>query len=115
MKRGEIYWADLTPRSGSEQAGRRPVVVVSHNGFNQTPTWRSIIVVPLSTSPTQQPRGPTAVPLPKGTAGLRRDSVALCHQVTTLDRAKLVQRIGELPPVSVRRVNDGLVAALALL
>jgi mRNA interferase MazF len=115
VKRGEIYWADLAPRSGSEQMGRRPVVVVSHDGFNQTPAWRSIIVVPLSTSPAQQRRGPTAVQLSKGTAGLRRESVALCHQVTTLDRAKLVQRIGDLPAASLRRMNDGLRAALALL
>jgi mRNA-degrading endonuclease toxin of MazEF toxin-antitoxin module len=50
MKRGEVYWADLAPRSGSEQQGRRPVIVISHNAFNQTQTWRSIIVVPLSTS-----------------------------------------------------------------
>ena len=45
MKRGEVYWADLAPRSGSEQRGRRPVVVISHDAFNQTPGWRSIIVV----------------------------------------------------------------------
>ena len=53
MKRGEVYWADLAPRSGSEQRGRRPVVVISHDAFNQTPGWRSIIVVPLSTSAAQ--------------------------------------------------------------
>ena len=40
MKRGDVYWADLTPRSGSEQQGRRPVIVVSHDGFNETPGWR---------------------------------------------------------------------------
>lgn len=53
MKRGEVYWADLVPRSGSEQVGRRPVVVVSHDGFNQTPGWMSVIVVPVSTSASQ--------------------------------------------------------------
>ena len=115
MKRGDVFWADVAPRSGSEQTGRRPVVVVSHDGFNRVEAWRSIIVVPLSTSPAQARRGPTAVPLPKGTAGLRRDSVALCHQVTTLDRAKLVERVGDLPAASLERVNEGLRAALALL
>ena len=50
MKRGDVYWADLAPRSGSEQQGRRPVIVISHDAFNQTQGWRSIIVVPLSTS-----------------------------------------------------------------
>ena len=56
MKRGEIYWADLAPRSGSEQTGRRPVILVSHDGFNQTPSWKSIIVVPISTSASQGKR-----------------------------------------------------------
>ena len=50
MKRGEVWWADLVPRSGSEQRGRRPVVVVSHDAFHRIEGWRSIIVVPLSTA-----------------------------------------------------------------
>jgi len=86
MKRGEVYWADLAPRSGSEQRGRRPVVVISHDAFNQTPGWRSIIVVPLSTSVAQAGRGPSAVLLSQGAAGLSKESVALCHQVTTGSR-----------------------------
>ena len=115
MKRGDVFWADLVPRSGSEQSGRRPVVIVSHDGFNQVIAWRSIIVVPLSTSPRQRRRGPTAILLPKGAAGLRQESVALCHQVTTLDRSKLTDRIGELPDASLKRVSEGLRAALALI
>jgi len=115
VKRGDVFWADIVPRSGSEQTGRRPVVVVSHDGFNRVEEWCSIIVVPLSTSAAQRRRGPTAIPLPKGAGGLRKESVALCHQVTTLDRSKLVEQIGELPAATVRRVNDGLRAALALL
>lgn len=50
MQRGELYWAKLEPRSGSEQQGRRPVVVISSDGFNDIPTWRSIIVIPVTTS-----------------------------------------------------------------
>ena len=115
MKRGDVYWADLAPRSGSEQQGRRPVIVVSHNAFNQTRGWRSIIVVPVTTSTTQAGRGPTAVPLPQGAAGLVKDSVALCHQVTTLDRAKLVRRIGELTASELSIVEVGLKAAMDLL
>ena len=64
MKRGEVYWADLVPRSGSEQQGRRPVIVVSHDAFNQTQGWRSIIVVPLSTSAAQGGVGPRLAPRP---------------------------------------------------
>jgi len=114
VKRGDVYVADLVPRSGSEQTGRRPVIVVSHDGFNQTPHWRSIIVIPLSTSPTQAGRGPTVVPLGKGVGGLRRESVVLCHQVTTLDRAKLTKRLGGLPEESLVRVEAALRAALSL-
>jgi mRNA interferase MazF len=114
MKRGDVWWADLVPRSGSEQKGRRPVIVVSHDAFNSTANWRSIIVVPLSTSPRQAGRGPTAVPIPRGTGGLARESVALCHQVTTLDRGKLAEHVGSLPKALLIQVADGLKAAMDL-
>lgn len=114
MKRGDVYWADLAPRSGSEQTGRRPVVVVSHDGFNMTPAWRSVIVVPLSTSPAQFRRGPTIVVIPHGAAGLPKVSAAVCHQVTTLDRSKLTRRIGALSDDLLASVERGLSAALDL-
>lgn len=114
MRRGDLYWAVLTPRSGSEQQGRRPVIVVSHDGFNQVAGWRSVIVVPISTSPKQAGRGPTVVPLPKSTGGLKKASVALCHQVTTLDRSKLSRQIGALTAGLVEQVELGLKAALDL-
>jgi mRNA interferase MazF len=113
VRRGEVYWAELAPRSGAEQSGRRPVIVVSHDGFNDVPTWRSVIVIPVSTSEAQAGRGPTAVPL-AGAGGLRGSSVALCHQVTTLDRAKLRERVGTLSGEILGDVEDGLRAALDL-
>jgi mRNA interferase MazF len=113
MKRGEVYWADLVPRSGFEQQGRRPVIMISHDAFNQTQGWRSIIVVPLSTS--QRKRG---VGLPQycclKAQPVSARSVALCHQVTTLDRSKLTQRIGELNSTELRQVEDGIKAAMDL-
>jgi mRNA interferase MazF len=114
MKRGDVYWADLVPRSGSEQTGRRPVVVVSHDGFNQTPAWTSIIIVPVSSSAWQAKRGPTVITIPGGVAGLPKPSVALCHQVTTLDRAKLTKRIGALPVELLGELDRGLKAAMDL-
>ncbi|NWF84662.1 MAG: type II toxin-antitoxin system PemK/MazF family toxin [Bryobacteraceae bacterium] len=114
MKRGEVYWADLVPRSGSEQTGRRPVILVSNDGFNQTPGWRSIIVVPISTSTSQGRRGPTVIELSGGIAGLPKTSFAVCHQVTTLDRAQLTKRIGGLPAESLREVEEGLKASMDL-
>jgi mRNA interferase MazF len=114
MRRGDVYWADLAPRSGSEQSSRRPVIVVSHDAFNQTERWRSIIVVPLSTSQAQAARGPTAVRVARGAAGLGKESVALCHQVTTLDRSKLAARVGTLPAASLADIELGLRAAIDL-
>jgi mRNA-degrading endonuclease toxin of MazEF toxin-antitoxin module len=95
MKRGNLYWADLLSRFASEQTRRRPVLVVSYDSFNQTPAWLSGIVVPLSTSSSQA-------------------SEALCHQVTTLDRARLTRKLGQLPAPLLAQVEDGLKAALAL-
>jgi mRNA interferase MazF len=114
MKRGEVHWADLAPRSGSEQTGRRPVIVVSHDGFNQAPAWRSVIVVPVSTSSSQGKRGPTVVEIPGGAGGLPKSSFAVCHQVTTLDRSRLARRIGALLPEVLREVEGGLKAAMDL-
>lgn len=114
MRRGDVYWADLVPRSGSEQTGRRLVILLSHDGFNQTPGWRSVIVVPISTSASQGRRGPTVVEIPARTAGLPKSSLALCHQMTTLDRAKLTQKSGTLPPAILREIEIGLKAAMDL-
>lgn len=89
-------------------------MVVSRNALNEVPTWRSVNVVPLSTSLRQAQRGLTVVLLSQGTAGLSQDSVALCHQVTTLDRSKLTIQIGSLPQDCLSRVNQALLIALAL-
>ena len=115
MRRGDVFIADLIPRSGSEQTGRRPVVIISNDGFNLTQNWRSIIVVPLSTSTSQALRTQTAVMIPQGEAGLSQDSVALCHQVTTLDRSKLKNRLGELTQAKVLEIERGLKAAMDLI
>ncbi len=114
MKRGELYWADLRPRTGSEQKGRRPVLIVSHNGFNDVPEWRSIIVIPLSTSTKQSARGPTAIYLARGSGGLEKGSIALCHQITTIDRSKLKTRIGVLSKDLLSDVEAGIRAALQM-
>jgi mRNA interferase MazF len=114
LKRGEVYWANIKPRSGSEQIGKRPVIILSSDGFNSISTWRSVIVIPLSTSSKQAKRGPTAVLLAKGEGGLAKDSVALCHQITTLDQGKLTGLIGTLSPNALKEVEDGLKAAVDL-
>jgi len=114
MKRGDIYWAALSPRSGSEQGGRRPVIIFSHDAFNQTSAWRSIIVIPLSTSSTQARRGPTVVTLSAGIGGLSDESCAICHQITTLDRAKLKEKIGVLPADILTQVEQALLDSVGI-
>ena len=68
----------------------------------------------MSTSTTQARRGPTAGEIPSGATGLSRPGIAICHQVTTLDRAKLTGRIGALPSSLVLLLEDALKAALDL-
>ena len=115
MMRGDIYWVDLTPRSGSEQTGHRPALIVSNDGFNATQGWNSLIIIPLSTSVSQARRGITVVPVPAGTSGLTRDCYVLCHQITTIHRAKFGARIGTLPPTLLKDVEMALKAAIDLL
>jgi len=90
------------------------VIVVSHDGFNEIVGWRSIIVVPISTSALQGRRGPTVIEIPAGAGGLSKTSFAVCHQVTTLDRAKLTKRVGALPGGVLEEVELGLKAAMDL-
>lgn len=114
MRRGDVYLARIGPRSGAEIRGHRPVVVLSHDELNSVKAWRSIIIVPLSASPRQSKKGPTAVPILDGTAGLRGDGVALCHQITTVDRSKLKRRLGALPEAVLVAIESGVRAALDL-
>lgn len=114
MKRGEVYWANVAPRSGSEQQGMRPVILLSHDGFNNVTAWRSIIVIPVSTSERQAGRGPTAIALVAGEGGLAEASTVLCHQITTLDKSKLTTRIGVLSDKALARVEAGLCKAIGL-
>ncbi len=73
-----------------------------------------MIVVPISTSASQSKRGPTVVEIPGGVAGLSKTCIAVCHQVTTLDRAKLVKKLGVLPSGILDAVEGALKAALDL-
>lgn len=114
MQRGDIYWADLKTRSGSEQQGQRPVIIMSNDGFNTVSTWRSVIVIPVTTSQNQALRGPTIVPLSGIGAVLTPNSTAICHQITTLDRAKLDTKLGALSTDEIALIEQGIRAACDL-
>lgn len=114
MKRGDVYIANINPRSGSEQIGIRPVIIISHDGFNLTQNWKSIIIVPISTSQKQSLRTPTTVSLSSGSGGLEKDSIALCHQITTLDKSKLQKKLGTLSENEIKEVEQSIKFSLGM-
>jgi mRNA interferase MazF len=114
MQRCEIYLADINPRSGSEQKGIRPVIIISHDSFNTTPNWNSIIVIPVSTSEKQIKRAPTVVKLSKNDTDLEKDSFALCHQITTLDKSKLKQKLGTLSENYIKEIEKAIKYSLSM-
>jgi mRNA interferase MazF len=97
-----VFVAVLDPIRGSEQAGRRPVLVVSREQINQL--LSVVNVIPL-TSRKSEARTvyPNEVLLPAGTAGLRVDSIALCYQIRTLDKSRLEQDLGEVNDTGLQR------------
>ncbi|MBI4605080.1 MAG: type II toxin-antitoxin system PemK/MazF family toxin [Planctomycetes bacterium] len=90
MVRGEIFFIDLRPRSGSEQRGLRPGLLVSHNSFNTVSGWQSVTVIPMTTSARWMRPSPTTVLFTKGECGLPKACAALAHQITTVDKSKLI-------------------------
>ena len=109
MKRGDVYMAGLDPVIGSEQGGTRPVVIIQNNTGNlHAPT---VIAVPV-TSSTGKPPLPTHAVLPAGEGGLWRDSIALCEQVRTLEKARLTRRLGAVSADALRGIEKALQVSL---
>lgn len=90
-----IFMAGLDPTRGSEQAGRRPVLVVSRDSVNQLLPVVNIVPV-TSRKSTERVIYPNEVLLPAGVAGLSVDSIALCYQIRTLDKSRLERDLGEI-------------------
>ena len=111
IKRGDLFWVNLDPVKGSEQAGRRPVCVIQNDVGNEyAPTT---IIAPLTTTQLIK-EYPTNANLPKGTAGLKHDSIVLLSQIRVIDKARLEEKIGHLPGKHVDRVDEALRASLGL-
>ena len=109
IKRGEIYFADLSPVIGSEQGGIRPVLVVQNNvGNKYSPT----IIAAAITSQLEKAKLPTHIQLPAEKFGLPKDSVVLLEQIRTLDKKRLKEKIGELPISMMTKVNEALLISL---
>ena len=104
VKRGELYYADLSPVVGSEQGGIRPVLVVQNDvGNKYSPT----VIAAAVTSKINKAKLPTHIELPSA-YGLAKDSVILLEQIRTIDKRRLKERIGELPPSTMNRVNKAI-------
>lgn len=100
---------NLAPRSGSEQTGRRPCIIASHNAFSDNPRWRSVTVVPLTSAERWQHSSPTTVLFEQGECNLPRACAALAHQVTTLDKSKIIApALGRLTPRKMDEVDAAL-------
>jgi mRNA interferase MazF len=112
MKRGDIWWASLTPPDGSGPGFRRPVLIVQANSFNESQI--STVLVAVITSNLALAQAPGNVRISKSDSGLSKASVVNVSQVLTIDRQFLTDRIGALPGRKMNSVNQGLKLVLSV-
>ena len=111
VKRGDLFYADLSPVVGSEQGGVRPVIVVQNDTGNKySPT---IIVAPV-TSQMNKAKLPTHVKLKGNNYGLPKNSVALMEQLRTIDKKRLREKIGSFSGNVMNKIDEALSISLAL-
>ena len=111
VKRGEIYYADLSPVVGSEQGGVRPVLIVQNDtGNRHSPT----VIAAAITSQLGKANLPTHIRLDSRTTGLSRDSVILLEQIRTLDKSRLRERMGRLDESTMSAVDSALSVSFGL-
>ncbi|MBR2870735.1 MAG: type II toxin-antitoxin system PemK/MazF family toxin [Clostridia bacterium] len=109
IKRGELYYADLSPVVGSEQGGVRPILIVQNDTGNK---YSPTVIAAAVTSKMTKAKLPTHIELNEGEFGLSKDSVILLEQIRTLDKRRLKERIGELSPYKMKKVNSALLISL---
>jgi len=108
--RKEVWFADLSPTRGHEQAGRRPVLVVSHDVFNRGPA-EFAVVLPI-TSSLKQIRSHVRLDPPEG--GLRSPSAIMCEAIRSVSKERLIERFGRVDDVTMGEVDDVLTILLDL-
>ena len=111
VKRGDIYYADLSPVVGSEQGGMRPVLIVQNDaGRKHSPT----VIAAAITSQTGKARLPTHSELDAQSVGLSRDSVILLEQIRTIDKSRLRERMGKLDDTTMTKVDNAIAVSFGL-
>ena len=111
VKRGDIYYADLSPVVGSEQGGLRPVLIVQNDvGNRYSPT----VIAAAITSRQDKTRLPTHIDIHGDSAGLSRNSVVLLEQMRTLDKRRLKEKMGHLDDSAMNEINTAISVSLGL-
>jgi mRNA interferase MazF len=111
IKRGDIYYADLSPVIGSEQGGLRPVLIVQNDvGNRYSPT----VIAAAITSKMGKTKLPTHIDIPGANAGLSKDSVILLEQVRTIDKQRLKEKMGHLDELTMNHVNNAIQVSFGL-
>lgn len=111
IRRGDIYYADLSPVIGSEQGGIRPVLVIQNNvGNKHSPT----VIVAAITSKMNKAKLPTHIEIDSNQYHIVKDSVILLEQVRTIDKKRLREQVCRLDNELMRRVNEALGISLEL-
>ena len=111
IKRGDIFYADLSPVVGSEQGGVRPVLIVQNDiGNKYSPT----VIAAAITSQINKAKLPTHIEISAQEYGLAKDSVILLEQIRTIDRKRLRERIGHLDDELMEKVNEALNVSFGL-
>ena len=112
VKRGDIYYADLSPVVGSEQGGMRPVLIIQNDvGNRYSPT----VIAAAITSRMGKTRLPTHIDIYAERAGLAKDSVVLLEQIRTLDKRRLKEKMGHLDDNMMDEVNTAIAVSFGLL
>lgn len=111
IRRGEIYYADLSPVVGSEQGGTRPVLILQNNIGNQ---YSPTTIVAAITSQIAKAKLPTHVELPPGQAGLDKKSVVLLEQIRTIDKSRLMEKVALLQDDTMSKVSQAIEISLGL-
>ena len=111
VRRGDIYYADLSPVVGSEQGGTRPVLIVQNDtGNRHSPT----VIAAAITSQLGKARLPTHIRVPGPEVGLAKDSVILLEQIRTLDKRRLREHMGRLNEEQMSKVNEAIAVSFGL-
>ncbi len=111
VKRGDIYYADLSPVVGSEQGGLRPVLIVQNDtGNKHSPT----VIAAAITSQINKAKLPTHIELQAKTYGLSKDSVVLLEQIRTIDKRRLKEKMGKLDDGLMNKVDSAIAVSFGL-